>query len=392
MKVLMINSVCGIRSTGRICTDLASELEAQGHEVKIAYGREEVPEQFQKYAIRTGTNMDLAMHVIATRLFDCHGFASKKATKKFLAWASSYNPDMLWLHNIHGYYLNIELLFQWIKSRPNMEVKWTLHDCWSFTGHCTHFTQACCDKWKTQCTCCPEIHCYPASFFSDHSGPNYIRKKELFTGIQNLTLVTPSQWLANLVQQSFLKEYKVEVCYNKINTNIFRPTPSNFREKYDLQNKKIVLGVSSAWGTRKGLSDFLQLSQMLDERYTIVLVGLTEKELSKYSKKLANVAENCSEERNVTEVQGGVVVSPNINTMYQVIVGTQFFKTPNMTANIICIPAINNAYELAEIYTAADVFANPTHEDNYPTVNLEARACGTKVITYDIGGCAETLL
>ena len=150
MKILMINVVCGIRSTGRICTDLAAEMEAQGHEVKIAYGRETVPEKYQKYAVRIGTDWDVKLHGLKSRLLDAHGLGSKKATKHFLDWAEEYKPDLLWLHNIHGYYINYELLFAWIKRRPDMEVKWTLHDCWAFTGHCSHFSFVKCYRWKDQ--------------------------------------------------------------------------------------------------------------------------------------------------------------------------------------------------------------------------------------------------
>lgn len=392
MKILMINSVCGIRSTGRICTDLASELESQGHQVKIAYGREEVPERFQKYAVRIGTNFSVCMHAIATRLFDCHGFASKHSTKKFLKWAEMYNPDMLWLHNIHGYYLNVDMLFQWIKSRPNMEVKWTLHDCWAFTGHCAHFTAAGCEKWITQCVQCDEIRRYPVSIVRDNCSRNYLRKKGLFTGVKNMALITPSQWLADIVKQSFLKEYKVEVRYNKIDTTIFKPTYSDFRKKHNLENQKVVLGVASTWGARKGIEDFLQLSKMLDESYSIVLVGLNEREFEKHGKVASYDFHRQEISGEVRQLPGGLAIHPNVMDLYQTITGERYRIKPNMTAKVVCIPATNSPKELAEIYTAADVFVNPTHEDNYPTVNLEARACGTNVITYDIGGSAETLL
>ena len=344
MKYLFINSVCGIRSTGRICTDLAQQLEAEGNECKIAYGRvEEVPEKFQKYAVRIGTDFDLKMHALQTRLFDTHGFGSKNATAEFLKWAEEYDPDVLWLHNIHGYYINIEMLFAWINSRPNMQVKWTLHDCWAFTGHCSYFTAVNCDKWKTQCADCPQLRRYPTCYTMGNVHQNFDRKKAAFTGVKNMTLITPSKWLADLVKQSFLKEYPVEVHYNTIDTTVFKPTSSDFRERYGLKNKKIILGVASVWDERKGLNDFLKLAEMLDENYAIVLVGLTEKQIKQIPK------------------------------------------------NIIGITRTNNAKELAEIYTAADVFVNPTYEDNYPTVNLEAQACGTMVVTYQTGGAPETI-
>lgn len=329
MKVLFINSVCGIGSTGRICTDLAQQLEAEGNEVKIAYGRKgTVPKRFQKYAIRIGTDFDCKMHAIQTRLFDTHGFGSKRATKEFLKWAEEYKPDLLWLHNLHGYYINVEMLFDWIKKHPEMQVKWTLHDCWAFTGHCSY---------------CSQLRRYPACFAMSSVSKNFKRKRKAFTGVKNMTLITPSKWLADLTRQSFLKEYPVEVHYNTIDTSIFKPTPSDFRERYGLQDKIIVLGVANVWEDRKGLFDFYKLAEMLDDRYVIVLVGLSEKQIK------------------------------------------------NLPKNIKGIQRTNSPQELAAIYTAADVFVNPTYEDNYPTVNLESQACGTKVITYDTGGCIETL-
>ena len=295
--------------------------------------------------MRIGNDMDVYSHVLYSRLKDKHGLASKTATKKFLKWAEEYNPDILWLHNIHGYYINYELLFQWIKSRPNMQVKWTLHDCWTFTGHCSHFTYVGCDKWKTGCYNCPQLDQYPKSI-TDNSQNNYNSKKSSFTGVPNLTIITPSNWLKERVQESFLSEYPVEVHYNTINTDIFKPTPSTFKQDHGIQDKKMILGVASVWNERKGLNDFIELSKMLDEHYQIVLVGLTDTQIKELSRK---------------------------------------------ASKIIALPRASSAKELAQIYTAADVFVNPTYEDTFPTVNMEAEACGTRVITYNTGGCSETI-
>ncbi len=343
MRVLIINSVCGIRSTGRICTDLAEELEREGNEVKIAYGRESVPEKYQKYAVRIGNNTDVKLHVLRTRLFDGHGFGSKRATRKFLKWAEEYNPDVVWLHNLHGYYINIELLFAWIKNRPEMQVKWTLHDCWAFTGHCSHFTIVKCEQWKSHCSYCPQKKGYPSSYFKDNSKNNFNRKRIAFTGVKNMTLITPSQWLANLVKQSFLQKYPLEVQYNTIDISVFKPTPSNFREKYGLQHKKVVLGVASAWSKSKGLNDFIKLSTMLDNRYAIVLVGLTQKQIKRLPKR------------------------------------------------IIAISRTNDTKELAEIYTAADVFVNPSRQETFGMTTIEALACGTYPIVYKGTACEEVV-
>lgn len=395
MRVLLINSVCGIGSTGRICTDLAEQFEKEGHEVKIAYGRTGfVPEKYQRYAVRIGNDLGVKMHGIRTRLLDEHGFGSAKATKKFLEWADEYNPDLLWLHNIHGYFINIELLFTWIKKRPNMQIKWTLHDCWAFTGHCAHFVAANCEQWKKQCLNCCQKDTYPISKFKDNCKNNYIRKKNAFTGVENLMLITPSKWLADLTRESFLREYPVEIHYNTIDKTIFKPTPSDFRKEHGLENKKIILGVASTWTERKGLYDFIQLSQMLDDSNVIVLVGITEEEFAKMKdKKPSNLVMKGRKSgiSEIVEFAAGTAIPCDVNALYRLIVGQGHKDTAREHAKIICIPKTNSTTELAEIYTAADVLANPTYEDTYPTVNLEARACGTKVITYNIGGCIETL-
>ena len=343
MRILFINSVCGIRSTGRIVTDLAEKYLAQGHEVRIAYGRESVPDKYRTIAYRIGTEPEVRRNGLTARLLDNEGFNGARATDRFLQWAEAYDPDVLWLHNIHGYYIQVERLFRWIKSRPHMAVRWTLHDCWAFTGHCAHFAYVGCDKWQTGCQSCPQKNEYPKAMLWDHSVENYRRKREAFCGVQNMTLIVPSEWLAGLVRQSFLRAYPVEVVYNTIDTTVFRPTPGDFRAKYGLEQKKIVLGVATAWGERKGLSDFMKLPALLGADYAVVLVGLTPDQLKRLP--------------------------------------------PDLTG----IERTNTASQLAEIYTAADVFVNLTYEDTYPTVNLEAQACGTPCLTYRTGGSVESM-
>lgn len=338
----MINSVCGIRSTGRICTDIADILESRGHECKIAYGRERVPEKFQKYAVRIGTDFGVRLHAGLSRIFDSVGWHSKRATKKFFRWVEAYDPDVIHLHNLHGYYLHLGVLFRYLK-RAQKPVVWTLHDCWAFTGHCAYFDFVGCGKWKNGCSKCSQKKRYPTSLIFDRSKRNYKKKKEVFSGLKDLTIVTPSNWLADLVKESYFGEYPIKVIPNGIDLNVFKPTESDFREKYGLTEKKIVLGVASVWDERKGLRDFIALSKLLDDTYRIVLVGLTEEQMKTLPK------------------------------------------------NILGIERTNSVQELAEIYTAADVFFNSSYEDNYPTVNLEAQACGTPVITYRTGGSVESV-
>lgn len=343
MKVLLINSVCGIRSTGRICTDIAEEYLSKGYEVRIAYGCEEVPEKYKDIAVKIGRTADRMLHGVSTRIFDNHTFCSKRATAEFLKWANDYDPDILWLHNLHGYYINTEMLFAWIKSRPKMQVKWTLHDCWSFTGHCSHFVAEGCDKWKIGCHNCPQKRSYPASYVFDNSKSNFERKKKAFLGVKNMTLIVPSYWLENLVKQSFLKDYPIEVKHNKINTDVFKPTESDFKLKYGLENKKIILGVATAWGKSKGLYDFYKLSEMFDGSFAVVLVGLSKKQIKKLPKE------------------------------------------------IVGIEKTNDAKELAEIYTAADVFVNPSRQETFGLTTLEALSCGTKAIVYKNTACEEVV-
>lgn len=354
-KALIINSVCATGSTGRIVRRIVSEYAARGWEVKIAHGREtHLPENCAKCSVRIGNKWSVVFHGLLTRLFDLHGTGpcSYFATRRFLKWAEGWKPDVVWLHNLHGYYLNYELLFRWLKRHPEIEVKWTLHDCWPFTGHCAYFDYKKCEKWKTCCNACPEKRTYPASVIFSRAKRNWMNKMAAFTGVKKLTLITPSEWLASLTRQSFLKEYPVEIVNNTIDTRVFRPTPNDFRFRYHLDGKIIVLGVASVWDRRKGLDDFLLLRRLLDSdiakqpgfaRIEIVLVGLTERQISALP-------------RGVTGI---------IRT--------------------------KNTAELVAIYSASDWFFNPTREDNYPTVNLEARACGCRVVTYDTGGSAETV-
>lgn len=341
MKVIQINSVCGVGSTGRIALDIHNSLTEQGHESFIAYGRE--PAKGCDKAIRIGSNLDVNIHGLYTRIFDRHGLASKKATKKLIRTIEEIQPDIVHLHNIHGYYLNYETLFDFLKV-SGIPVVWTLHDCWPFTGHCAHFTFVVCDRWKKGCFDCPQKINYPGSLFLDNSRSNYKRKKNAFTGINNLTIVTPSNWLANLVKDSFLREHEIAVVPNGIDTAVFRPVKSSFKAKHNIENRFMILGVASVWNKKKGLEHFVELAGMLQQDEIIVLVGLTQKQIS------------------------------------------------SLSGNIIGISRTNNVQELVEIYSAADVFLNPTLEDNYPTVNLEAQACGTYIITFDSGGSKETII
>lgn len=341
MKYLFINSVAGVGSTGRIVAETCRQLQSRGHSCVIAYGREMANcDGIETVAI--GSPLDYRIHGALNRITDRHGFYSRSATKKFLAWVKQYDPDVIWLHNIHGYYLHIGILFAYLKQWGGT-VKWTLHDCWAFTGHCAYFDFVRCEKWKTGCHHCPQKEQYPASVLWDGSRSNYEDKKRLFTGLTDVQLYVPSRWLADRVRQSFLKDYPVEVVYNTVNTDIFRPTPGTFRRDRGLEGKKIALGVASVWDRRKGLEDFVDLAGRVSEQWCIVLVGLTPAQAAQ------------------------------------------------MPANVLCIPRTNSAEELAKIYSAADVFVNLSVEETFGMTTLEALHCGTRPIVYAGTACEEVV-
>lgn len=342
MKVLQINSVCGVGSTGRIATDLYKVMKENGIESKIAFGIGDAENIPQEDAFKFGNKFDYYIHNAVSRITDRAGFYSKLNTLKLLKFIKSYEPDIIHIHTIHGYYVNIEILFDFLKEY-NKPVIWTLHDCWSFTGHCAHFDLIGCTKWKTRCYNCPIHREYPKSF-TDNSKYMYNLKKQFFTGVENLTIVTPSQWLADLVKQSFLKDYTIRVINNGINLDVFKPIENDIKIKYQCENKYLVLGVAFGWSKKKGLDVFIELAKRLDEnKYKIMLVG-TDKNIDK-----------------------------------------------NLPDNIISVHRTQNQYELAKIYSAADLFVNPTREENYPTVNMESLACGTPVLTFNTGGSPEII-
>ncbi len=364
-KLLEISVVCGIRSVGRIAADIAQEYEKKGWECKIAYGRLDVPENCQRFAVRIGDQLNLAVHGISSMLLDRQGLASKKATERFLHWANGYDPDLLWLHVIHGYYINYEMPFAWIKSRPQMKVYWTFHDCWAFTGHCCYFTAEKCQKWKTGCYKCPLKNRYPSSYFLDNSQDNFNRKKAAFTGVKDMTIICPSQWLADLTKISFMGCYPIKVIHNRIDLSAFVPTNGDFKEKYQLQEKNVVLGVASSWDWRKGLRDYIALSQKLPEEYVVLVVGLFEKQIRDIRKDLPESRYSKESESITRYVSDG-------------------------HADLLCMTKTDNVRQLAELYTLAFVYANLSYEENYPTTNLEAAACGTTVLTYRTGGSPES--
>ena len=336
MRVVQLNVTYGAGSTGKIAFSVSELLDNENIENYVLYSSGQC---HKSNGIKYTTPNSIKIQTIIARVFGNYGFEAKGTTKRLVAHLEKIKPDILHIHNIHSHDCNLEILFKYIKAN-NIKTYWTFHDCWAFTGYCPYFDMVNCNKWKTECKNCPQKSKF--SWFFDRSNQNFNKKKKLFKDL-DLTIITPSKWLANLVKQSFLKDYPVKVINNGIDLNVFKPTESNFREKYNLKNKFLILGVAFGWGARKGLDVFIKLSKILDEKFKIVLVG-TNDEVDK-----------------------------------------------QLPDNIISIHRTVNQRELAEVYTAADLFVNPTREENYPTVNMESLACGTPVLTFNTGGSPEII-
>lgn len=330
LKLLQLNVTANWGSTGKIAEGIGQAAMAAGWESAIAYGRYSNPSQSQ--LIKVGNQADVYAHYARARFLDGEGLGSLRATKRLIEKFKNYQPDIIHLHNIHDHWLNYPLLFEYLAS-VKTPVVWTFHDCWAFTGHCSHFENSGCFKWRNQCYDCP----LKAPLSLDMSARNYNLKKEYFEALgKRLTIVPCSRWLADYVKESFLGNCNIEVINNGIDTNLFSPSDA-------IKKEKMILGASNVWPDYKGLPDFKKLRELLPPDINITLVGLTAKQVSE------------------------------------------------LPAGIKGVERTGNVHELIELYRRASAFVNPTHNDTFPTVNLEALACGTPVITYNTGGSPEAI-
>lgn len=349
MKYVQINAYSGGWADS-IIFKKHRELMALGDESWVfwARGNREQDERLQCIA----SYPEVCLDALQTRLDGKPGFHSKAITRRLLKKLDEIDPDVVHLHLLLGYYINVEMMFEWL-SAHRCKVVWTLHDCWAFTGHCIYFTYVKCDQWRTGCACgaaCPQKRTYPETFAGDGAVRwSYEQKKRLFTMLppERVQLITPSQWLADLTKQSFLSKYDVKVVHNTINKEVFKPTPSDFRERYGLGDRFVVLGVASKWSERKGLTVFMRLARDLDsDRFAVVVVGLTEKQIE------------------WAEREAGAIVA---------------------------LPRTDSMVKLAEIYTASDVLLNPSAEETFGMNVAEAAACGTGAIVVEGSACAEVV-
>lgn len=345
MTIVQINLTSQIGSTGKIMYGLNEVIQENGSTSYMVAGYAKSKEIPNLYALKNWHRFWAnKKDIFISRLTGKMGYRYKNRTRKLIQWIDDKKPDVIHLHNIHGDWINVKTLFKYIKSK-NTPVVWTLHDCWSFTGRCAHFELFGCQKWRTGCFACKNKRTYPITYFFDSSKKMWKDKKEWFLGVKNMTLVTPSAWLANYVKQSFLKDYPVKVIHNGIDTTTYSPQENRSKYYKGFENKFIILGVANSWSAKKGYDDMLKLDTLLDhEQYQMVMVGLNSRQLKELPKSIIGIARTTNEQ------------------------------------------------ELVELYSGANVLFNPTKEEVFGMVNIEAQACGTPVITYRSGGSPETVV
>lgn len=338
--LLQINVDANNGSNGSIARDIGTMALAKGWKSYIAYGRRSVPCDSQ--LIRVGNNIDVRLHGAISRLFDLHGLGSNLSTVLFIRKVKRIKPDIVHLHNIHGYYINYRILFNYLK-RENIPIVWTFHDCWPFTGHCGYFEAYNCDKWKDYCHQCPGVHDYPASWIIDNSKYNFKLKKKVFTSAKNLHITTVSSWLSGLVKQSFFVDYPITVVYDSVDTRIFQHSESNLRKEYGLEGKLVLMSAAANWTIAKGWNDYIKLSQILPEDCVIMLLGVKDDEMG------------------------------------------------NLPKEIIGVPRVEGKKKLAEYYSMADVLLNLSYQETFGMTTAEAMSCGTPGISYNATACPELL-
>lgn len=339
MKLLQINAALNRGSTGRIAEQIASLARGRGWDTYMIHGARYV-NRSDMQTLQTVTSLGEKVHAVKSMLFDAHGLGSTLATKRIVREIERINPDIIHLHNIHGYYINYMVLFEYLRS-VDIPVVWTLHDCWTMTGHCAHFDVIGCECWKTECYKCPLKRDYPKSLLLERSKRNYNLKKQLFTSVKNMTIVPVSRWLGEIVKESYLGCYPCMVINNGVDIQLFSPIENDLRTQLNIGDRTVLLGVATAWKDDKGLQEFIRLSE--NPNYQVVMVGVPE------------------------EIKR------------------------NLPHSIIAINRTNNQQELAAYYSMADMLVNPTYADTFPTVNLEALACGTPIVTYRTGGSPESV-
>lgn len=340
MKVAQINAVCGYGSTGSICMGISREARKQGIENVIFYG---IGNTDYADAVRFGSQLNVKTHQVLTRVFGHHGFYSQAATIKLIKMLEAYDPDLVHLHNIHGHYINVKILFHYLKQKQ-IPVIWTFHDCWPITGHCTHFDYVHCERWKTGCYGCFQLREYPVTYFHDPSPKNWKLKKDIFTSLDNLTVVSVSDWLVEVTKKSFFSAFPILRIYNGVDLSIFCIKNANdLRMRFQVEEKFVILGMAGKWLDERNNPVFHTIMENMEEDMVVILLGIYGKEA----------------------------------------------KIKTYGNRIISLPTVTSRELMADYYNMADVFVNLSYEDTFGLVNAEALACGTPVIVFDSTACAE---
>jgi len=347
IKLLQIHNEGNAASGGLIADEIGRKAIRRGWDSYIAIGRN-IRKSGSKIIV-IGNIIDQTIHFILTKLFDIHGFGSVLSTIKLISQIKRIQPDLIHLHSLHGYYINVRILFKYLAS-ANIPVVWTFHDFWPITGHCTYFDNIGCQKWLTECNNCPKKRYYPSSYLLDRSRENYYLKKKLFNSVGNLTIVSVSHWVNNIVRYSFIKNANKKVIYNGIDTDVFKHTAikEDVLDRYNVRDKFVILSVASPWSGRKGYLDFIKLSKYIKDDEVIILVGVN------------------NEQQN------------------------------NLPNNIIGLQAIglkknDNKQRLVDLYSACDVYMNLSVEETFGLTTTEAMSCGTPVIAYNSTACPEII-
>lgn len=341
-KLVQINVTCN-GSTGRIMNQIQQTAENEGWEAYSFFGR---GKPANEKCIKIDTKIEILCHVFISRLLNMQGHCSILATYRLIKKIKKINPNIVHLHNIHGYYINYKILLKFL-AKSEIPVVWTLHDCWAFTGHCASYTSNKCNKWQENCQNCKNIKEYPKSYFeAKRSKKEFLLKEKLINDIDNITFTVPSSWLRNETKKSFLKNKNIQIIHNFIDTSIFKPTVDyTIKDKYSIpKNKKIILGVASVWTQEKGIDYFKQLSNIINmKKEIIVMVGLTKKQIK------------------------------------------------SMPSNIIGIKKIENIEDLVKLYSISNVFFNPSIQETFSMVTLEALACGVPCIVMNSTATPELI-
>lgn len=341
-KLIQINAVSNYGSTGKIMESIGLMAKMDGWISKIAVGaRYSKPSSLDTYVV--ANTWQIHVSALYSFMSDRHGFANKFETIHFIKWLEKEKPSVIHLHNIHSYYLNVRLLFEYIAS-CNTPIVWTLHDCWPITGHCSHFIPVNCYKWENGCSNCPQRHSFPTSIVFDQSQKNFFEKKHLFTTPRNITIVTVSNWLGDVAKHSFLGCYPITVIPNGIDIDVFHPQESFIRNKYCLEDKIVLLGVSTDWRKEKGLDDFIKLRHILSSHYAIVLVGMRPDQIRQYS-----------------------------------------------STGLICIEKTSSISDLVSWYNTADIVLNLSYAETFGLPVAEGYACGKPALVYDNTALSELI-